>query len=330
MKPLDLRTQERGWAKLSTLARFVPLPENRSALAAVQDLAEAVVHGRSGGALLLHGPPGTGKSHLMCSLAGDVVRRRPDVTMQRLSAADESVEECLESDSDLVILEDLQHLPARSANALTEAWDRRQAQEQALVCTATGSPWQLGLPARLASRLTGGLVVELTSLAPGSRHALLEAGTRQRGLPVEPAVLDWLAERLTGNARVIEGALQQLELLARMGRRLDLELVAELWANQAEGPAAPLERIARRVADHFRVDARQLVSPRRHRSTLLPRQLGMYLARRLTRLSLGEIGQYFGGRDHTTVLHACRKIDRALGGDLVLAGTIRQLSADLA
>ncbi len=91
-----------------------------------------------------------------------------------------------------------------------------------------------------------------------------------------------------------------------------------------------LESIAERVSRHFRVDARHLRSGRRSRSVLLPRQVGMYLARQLTGLSLEQIGAYFGGRDHSTVLHACRKVEQALASDLVLSGTVKQLHSDLA
>jgi len=83
------------------------------------------------------------------------------------------------------------------------------------------------------------------------------------------------------------------------------------------------------VGGHFRVEPRQLFSSRRSRDVLLPRQVGMYLARRLTRLSLEQIGAYFGGRDHSTVRHACRKVEQALASDTVLSGTIRQLQAGL-
>jgi chromosomal replication initiator protein len=90
-----------------------------------------------------------------------------------------------------------------------------------------------------------------------------------------------------------------------------------------------VERIARRVGDYFRVAPNQLQTRRRSRDALLPRQVSMYLARRLTDLSLQQVGAYFGGRDHSTVLHACRKVEQALGRDVALSGAIRQLLAEL-
>ena len=91
-----------------------------------------------------------------------------------------------------------------------------------------------------------------------------------------------------------------------------------------------VERIAQRVGTWFQVEPRQMQSRRRLRHTLLPRQIGMYLARQLTALSLGQIGTYFGGRDHTTVLHACRKVEEAMKKDAVLSGAVRQIHAELA
>ena len=90
-----------------------------------------------------------------------------------------------------------------------------------------------------------------------------------------------------------------------------------------------MERIAHHVSGYFRVEARALQSRRRHRNVLWPRQVGMYLARRLTGLTLDQIGAYFGGRDHTTVLHACRKVTEAVERDEVLSGAVQQLHADL-
>ena len=108
-----------------------------------------------------------------------------------------------------------------------------------------------------------------------------------------------------------------------------MDAVAESFRTDADARRATVERIAQRVGRYFRVEARRLQGRDRSRQALLPRQVGMYLARRLTDLSLEQIGAYFGGRDHSTVLHACRKVEQALADDLVLSGAVRQLQADL-
>jgi chromosomal replication initiator protein len=121
-----------------------------------------------------------------------------------------------------------------------------------------------------------------------------------------------------------------LEELVRLRDRLpDRETVATHFQAEADASRLTVERIAERVSRYYRIDRRQLRSRQRSRSALVPRQVGMYLARRLTALSLEQIGAYFGGRDHSTVLHACRKIDRALGQDPTLSGAVRHLQADL-
>lgn len=316
------------------LARFVSLPENRAAVQAVQDLVASVMEdsrpgfqGR-GELLFLHGPPGIGKSHLVAAGAEEITRHCGAARVAIVSARDWAEESTDCSDLDLLIVEDLQFLADRSAAALASMWDERQAHGLATIVTATLPPRRLEVPARLDSRLVGGLVVALEGLAAPSRRQLLAELAARADLSLDGAALDWLAERLTGNGRVLAGAVQQLRQLKRHHRHLDLATVAAHWEEHAVRPS--LERIVQGVCSHFGVPGRAVLSPGRQRSALLPRQLGMYLARQLTGLSLGEIGRGFGGRDHTTVLHSCRKIEKALASDAALAGTVRQLSADLA
>ncbi len=330
---------------LLTFARFVPAPQNRSALLAVQQVARGVCKGssprRQTNPLFLHGPPGTGKTHLVCALLEEVTRRRPDRVVSLLSAGDlvpapaEAGPEGLSRHSDLLVVEDLQHLPPASAEPLAQALDALRARGRQVVCTASAGPQRLAprgrrLPARLVSRLAAGLVVGLNPLPAEGRLAVLEAGARRRTLPVGREVLAWLAERL-GGGRELEGALNRLEELARRhGLTLDLATVSAQFAEQAGAGGVTVERIAQRVGGYFRVKPEQLRSRGRSRGVLVPRQVGMYLARRLTGLSLEQIGAYFGGRDHSTVLHACRKVERALGEDAALSGAVRQLHAELA
>jgi chromosomal replication initiator protein len=312
-----------------TLARFVILPENRAAAHAVEGVVSAVLEASAAPGLFLHGPPGTGKSHLATAGAETFARRRADARVAIVSARDWGPEEPAEcADLDLLIVEDLQFLANRSADSLAHTWDERQAHGLATIGTATQAPRQLDTPARLVNRLVGGLVVGLEALAAPSRRLLLTELAARADLTLDSTVLDWLGERLTGNARVLEGAVQQLRHLARQHRHLDVATVAAHWSDGTGTGQPTLERIVQRVCSHFGVSGRLVLSPGRQRAALLPRQLGMYLARRLTGLSLGEIGRGFG-RDHTTVLHSCRKIEQALASDAALAGTVRQLSADL-
>jgi chromosomal replication initiator protein len=201
-----------------------------------------------------------------------------------------------------------------------------------MIFTASTGPGQLAhLPARLTSRLAGGLVVSLQPFSPASRLAFLRDRVQRRQLAVGGDVLAWLAEHLSGSGRHLEGAVARLEALARLHNRLpDVDTVAGHFRAEVEAAEPTVERIAQRVGRYFQVEPRQLQSRRRSRNALLPRQVSMYLARRLTPLSLEQIGAYFGGRDHSTVLHACHKVEQALTHDAVLSGAVRQLHADLA
>jgi chromosomal replication initiator protein len=334
---------------MCTFARWVSTPENRSALAAVERLADALCAGRlrhEPNPLFLHGPAGTGKTHLASALIGRVTQACPGLTCTHLTAAEaaELLRPCQAEEegsepapaadwhSDLLVVEDLQHLPARAAEAFAEMVDARAARLEPMVFTATAGPARLThLPARLTSRLVSGLVVGLELLGPASRLALLQDRAQRRQLAVSRDVLAWLAEHAGGSGRQLEGALARVEALARLhGRLPDVALVAAQLHADAEAGRPTVDRIVDRVGAYFRLEPRQIQSRRRLRQALLPRQVGMYLARRLTPLSLQEIGAYFGGRDHSTVLHACRKVEEAMTTDAALSGAVRQLHADLA
>jgi chromosomal replication initiator protein len=304
--------------------------------------------------LFLHGPAGTGKSHLVSALVNEVTRRAPQLVVRLLAASDlaeggispfgndsadaTEAEKCqstwdYESSSlgDLLIVEDLQHLPTRAAETFVQGMDYLHARQCPMVFTALAGPRHLtNLPARITSRLVGGLVVGLEALSAPSRLILLDDKAQRRQLAVSRNVLAWLAERLTGGGRQLEGAIGQLEALSRLNRHLDVATVVAHFSEQVEESRPTVERIAQRVGGYFRVETRQLRSRLRSRQVLLPRQVGMYLARQLTKLSLEQIGAYFGGRDHSTVLHACRKVEQALTEDAVLSGAVQQLHSDLA
>jgi chromosomal replication initiator protein len=325
------------------LSAWIALPENRAAVMAVERVGQAVCAGQVSEALdplFLHGPSGTGKTRLVALLIEEVMQRAPTSVISLLQAGElaagrgeaELPELAEARRADLLIVEDLQHLPQRAVETLVSLVDRGLARRQQQVFTASVGPAQLAhLPSRLTSRLGSGLVVGLAVLSPLSRRVYLEERARQRRLEVRPEVFAWLAEHLPGSARLLEGALVRLETLTRLeGKPPAVEQVAEHFQTEAEEGRPTLERIMHRVGRYFQVEPGQLQSRARLRGILLPRQVGMYLARQLTDLSLQQIGAYFGGRDHSTVLHACRKVEQALDADAPLSRAVRQLHADLA
>jgi len=323
---------------------WVSLPENRSAQTAVERVAEGVCQRRARltlNPLYLHGPAGTGKSHLAAALLANVTSRCPDLVavpletrdLESAGKEDEDANLTAARQADLVVVEDLQHLAGKVVEPLVQLIDRCQSRQRQLVVTATTGPAELGqLPGRLTSRLASGLVVGLQSLSPSSRLTFLRDRCERRGRltqAVPPEVLAWLAGNLPGSARQLEGALGRVETLLRLHEELTVPLLAEQFRTEADSRRPTVERIAQRVGDYFQVEPRRLQSRARSHDSLLPRQVGMYLARLLTGLSLEQIGAYFGGRDHSTVLHACRKVEQALTRDVNLSGAVRRLHADL-
>lgn len=339
VKSLEIKAKE----PMPTFATWQEFPENRSALTAIRRLGRAILRGRTVAALnplYLHGPSGSGKSHLLAALAGRITRAAPDRIVNLQTArdlvpptnADLPTEPILTTDADLVIVEDLQHLAERAIETLVHLVDHCQRRHRPLVVTATSGPAELiTLPTRLASRLASGLVVRLEPLGPHSRRQFLQWDAQRRGLDLPEDALDWLAENLPGSGRQLAGTLNRLETLNQLDSLpLTLDRVRIALVNEAPLHRPTVERIAACVSAFYRVEPRLIRSPRRSRGIVLPRQVGMYLARRFTGLSLDQIGAYFGGRDHSTVLHACRKVEQALAHDLELCGAVRQLQAEIA
>jgi len=326
-----------------SFSQLLDLPENHSALLAVEALADSVASSckPSVNPLYLFGPPGTGKSTLVKALEAEVLRRRGRAIVACIPAkelgdfliaysGDGGESSPPVDDIDLLVLEDLQHLTPRLEHSLTELIDDFSARHMALVCTASVSPPRLPFAGRLTTRLASGLVVGLLIWKESSRLRFLETKAQERQLAIRREIMDWLATNFRGSGRELDGVLNRLEALSALHNRpLRLADVAGHFQDELEATKPTVNRILARVSDQFRIPASQLVSNRRSRSILLPRQVSMYLTRQLTDLSLQEIGECFGRRDHSTVLHACRKITAALRQDSFLAGTVHQLEAAL-
>lgn len=329
---------------MTTLLNWILTPENRSATMAMEAILEDICSSRRErecNPVFVHGPSGTGKTHLVSAVMTVATQRRPDLVAMSVPAGDVERMLRLEEEhpsaardmkqADLLVLEDLQQLDTEAAASLAAILDARIARHRQTVLTATEGPGQLtSLPARLTSRMAQGLVLGLLPLSPLSRRLFLNKRAEQRKLSIRAELLDWIAAHVGGSARELDGALSRLDLLARTeSAPLTVDMVAAAFAEDAEARRPTVERIAQRVSHYFQLEIKQLRARDRSKQVLLPRQLGMYLARELTPLSLKQIGDYFGGRDHTTVLHACRKVEQALEQDVSLSGVVQELQADL-
>ncbi|HUR53219.1 MAG TPA: helix-turn-helix domain-containing protein, partial [Gemmataceae bacterium] len=232
---------------------------------------------------------------------------------------------------DLLILEDVQHLPVKAAGAVCDLLDRRVARRKAVVVTASAGPSGLPLPHKLTSRLTAGLVIQLEPLSAASRRKVLSAAAAAKKVKLADDALDWLAGQ-TGGVRALLGLLQNLAQLApSFPGPLDRTAVEGIVAGtgQPTSAAGDVSAIVKRVAAAFGVSEKELLGKSRLRRVLVPRQVAMYLAREAVKLSLPRIGAHFG-RDHTTVMHSCQKTEADMAADATFGGRVRQLLREVA
>lgn len=260
----------------------------------------------------------------------------PDLASATPQAIDSYSDEVAElRDCDALLIDDLHQFPPPASEALIALLDRRKQRRQATLLTANVGPAQLDrLPHRLTNRLAAGLVVALEPWSATSREKFLRKQLQSRKIDVDAAGRQWLLTQFPGGgARPILGLLNALEPLRKHhAGPLTAELLQRLLPpgpTVATESESDLERIVRRVAQHYRLSPAQLRGPSRLRPILQARQLAIYLARQLTGLPLAQIGRYFGNRDHTTILHACQKIEAQLSDDPSLAHTLRHLRAEL-
>lgn len=327
--------ENRLMPKRSVTERLVVVAENRAAILAIQNVLVGVAAPQDASLpnpLFLQGSTGVGKTCLIDALIAELDEL--DLDIRRLGAHEFADDGKLE-DAVLVVVEDLQHLPTRLAHDLVRLMDARLACDRPMIFTANVGPGRLkyrgtAFPRRLTSRLAGGLVVEMLPMQPASRRKLLKVLAEDASVSVASDVLDWLAENLTGGGRQIDGAIRQVRALQRLQPRpLTLDQVRSHFRTQVEATRPTMQRIAEHVSSYYHVKPTHVLSARRSRDVLLPRQVSMYLARTLTDLSFEKIGQYFGGRDHNTVHHACKKVAIEMKRDATLSGAVRQMRAEL-
>lgn len=330
-----------------TFERFVVDPSNRVAFNAAKALAEPGAPRFS--PLFLHSGTGLGKTHLMHAIGHAYLAAVPDARVFLMSAERfmfEFVAAIRANDThafktrlrgaDLLMIDDLHFISGKkptqdeffhTINELTAAGKR-------LVITADRHPQGLDdVEARIVSRLAMGLVADIKTPDASLRRALLDH--RLGELPevkVPEDVLELLAHKVTGSLREVEGALNRLVAYAQLtGEEINLEFAQATLGDVLRGGTKriTIDEIQRAVSAHYDLKPVDLVSARRAVVVARPRQIAMYLAKRLTTRSLPEIGRKFGGRDHSTVIHAVRRIEELRGSDNEIDGAVRSLIRQL-
>ena len=334
----------------STFEQFVVGRANHIAHAAARQIAEtALDDAPKFNPLYIHSAVGLGKTHLLQSITSEVRKRHPEAQVTYMTAEKfrhHFVEAIHSKDGlafkdairriDMLLIDDMEFL---HGDKTSQEFDYTlnamlDARKQVVVASAR-PPAQLDkLDQRMRSRLGGGLVTEIRILEPELRLAILERRVAERkvtdpGFHVGPDVIAYLAERLVESVRDLDGAATRLYhsyQFTRMPVTMEMaeQIIREL-AKGGEPRRIKIDDIVRIVAKHYGVTKLDILSERRHRSIVWPRQIGMYLAKNMTARSLPEIGRRFGGRDHTTVLHAIRKIDGVLKVDDKLKDEIEDL-----
>ncbi|MEA2212289.1 MAG: chromosomal replication initiator protein [Solirubrobacteraceae bacterium] len=314
--------------------QFIIGHSNRLAHAAA--LAVAEFPGQAYNPLFLHAPPGHGKTHLLHAI-GNYVLAYGGGAKVRYTTAEAFTNHFLSAlstrsldpfkrayrDADVLLIDDVQFLAskARTEEEFFHTFNTVYESGRQLVLTCDRLPRSLtGIEARLRERFEAGLVADMGPPDHATRVAILRKRAALDGVRLsEPAVLDLIASRVTTNIRALEGALIRVVAYHSLTQRpIDIPLAREVMDAMypRRGSSQPtVDDVKRVVAERFALSTTELVSPTRTARIAWPRQLAIHLARELTGASLQAIGDAFGGRNHATVLHACKRVSQRLAED---------------
>lgn len=333
-----------------TFDNFVVGASNRMAHAGAIQVAETVLTDSPAfNPLYLYSSVGLGKTHLLQAVAWEVKRRAPNAQVLYLTAERFRYQfvEALRAQDPLSFKEKFRGINVLLIDDLEFMQGEKTEQEfdhiinalldggRQVVVASARHPAQIDrLNERMRSRLQRGLVAEIGGFDYELRQRVLEQRLAEKqvadpGFELSREVIEILASRLTESGRELEGAVNRLFLTWQHMRSPITPDIAETVVRDLFQGVEPrrikIEDILRIISRHFGVSKGDLLSQRRHRSVVWPRQIGMYLAKQLTHRSLPEIGRRFGNRDHTTVLHAIRKIEGVIAGDAGLRDEIDEL-----
>ncbi|MBD8066291.1 chromosomal replication initiator protein DnaA [Devosia sp. PTR5] len=331
-----------------TFDTFVAGSANEMAFGVARQIANAAINNAvTFNPVYIHSTVGLGKSHLLNAIAHAVSEADPSknivyltadhfmyhfiTAVQRQSAL--GFKEWLRR-VDLLLIDDMQFLQGKSATEFGHTLGTLLTGAKQVVVAADSPPRDLEmLDERVRSRLSGGLVVPISTFDMDLRRAIVQRradqATARFGMHFPPAVIDYVSRAVISHGRDLDGAVNRLVAANQLtGELITVPLAEKTLADlirTRDAKRVRIEDILKMVSRHYKVPRNELLSARRSRDVVRPRQIAMYLAKALTQRSLPEIGRRFGGRDHTTVLHSVRKVEQMIKDDIELGQEIELL-----
>ena len=332
-----------------TFKNFIVGKPNELAFSACRRIAESTNIPTTGfNPLFLYGGVGLGKTHLMHAIAWEKKKINPDLKILYLSA-EKFMYEFIKAlrfkntvafkdqfrSVDVLMIDDVQFIIGKESTQeeFFHTFNALVDQNRQIVVSADKSPSDLeGLEERLRSRLGWGLVADIHPTTYELRLSIIEAKLEKYNINLSKNVAEFLAHKITSSVRELEGALTRLTAhVTLVGREVDIEIAQDLLQDllRASDRRTTIDQIQKKVSEHFNLKISDMHSARRSRIIARPRQIAMYLSKNLTTRSLPEIGRKFGGRDHTTVIHAIKKVEGLKKNDSNLSEDIEILTRSL-
>tara|TARA_B100001059_G_scaffold73922_1_gene71393 strand:+ start:30420 stop:31805 length:1386 start_codon:yes stop_codon:yes gene_type:complete len=359
----DLKSESQEWAHVGfnqsgfeedmllspdyTFDSFVVGPDNRLAHAAA--LAVAKKPAKAYNPFFIYGGVGLGKTHLLQAICQEAMRNHPSMKiyytscngfmnqfLDAVQAGQMSSFRHRFRTYDLLVIDDIHDLSKRgpSQEEFFHTFNILYQGGRQIVLSSDAPPNEIPeLEERLISRFNCGLVANIDRPCYETRVAIIRSKAGLKGIELPEDVVSYVAAKIDTNIREIEGTITKIQGLSSINNvKIDLMLAKKAIGERVTGTNSTqltIQGIIETISKYYDLKLADLLSKRRHKSISLPRQIGMYLARKHTRFSLEEIGGYFGGRDHTTVMHAVRTIDSKRGEDSILDKDLILLEKEL-
>ncbi len=329
-----------------TFESFIKGDSNQFAVATCLSAAENP--GKAYNPLFIYGGVGLGKTHLLHAVGNLVLRHTPNAVVTYISS-ERFMNEliyCLRfnkmwdfrkkyRDCDVLLVDDIQFISGKKATQeeFFHTFNTLYGAKKQIVITSDMFPKDIpDIEDRLRNRFQWGLIADIQAPSIEHRIAILYSKAEKLGIRLRPEVAEYIAKHAKRNVRELEGALHRINAYgALQGEEITLDLAARTFRDVlGEAPKRmSIDTVQKAVAEHFQMKVADLKSKRRQRAIAMPRQIAMYLSRKLTNASYPDIGEKFGGKDHTTVMHNVKKIEESLDRDLDLKAHVDTLERHL-